>query len=1035
QECPFCNQPIDDSKPTVALRDKGCDTINRTSKDRDLNIHVAPETVGVILFTQRNDLWSKEVLNRISSVLDHPAADAVYHQKCKVNFRTSRLIPRCYSDACETPPKKSPGMPDYVDINESFNNVHEGNILTLSQLTTVMEESCGERAYTKRHLKSKLLDHFGENISISTLEGKEDMMTVAPKKKKEKHHNRSSKVIKTEIDASKTNKLFSPNASSISSTEENKTYIPDSLILLLSSMFSTSDDVELASIGQAIIQACRPKSILAPLQLANAAATLNTNLPDFFPGKFLQFVADNVDHNACTLDGHGTFHGMGIIACTSPGSDVKMPIPKKEIPLEEILELGKIRIKFVSHSNSVEPRLDEHFDLFSKIIWSLNTRRPSWSGIIQMYYKEENEYPENWDSIHANDKFEPKVLRHSSKYGVTPVITFDQPLFQKATNIVAYCTSTDPLKKTILRLSAFHTEMRSIGHIMSGSGLQEAIETVYAPNAVTYMMNGKSFARALRGHFLLDTAVHAMLLSKTLNIDMPVLKERFDSQTDQIENKTDADADFQDLVCNNEIDLHGQFSELTALLWFQYMEMISILHQFIRAERVGDWNGHLNAVRKMLPHFAASGHNLYLVSLHPPTTYDHPDVHKQFMMGSHTLRRGERYWAGLSTDLVIEQVLMRSLKSTGGVTRGLGVSEIQMTVWLMSLPANAEMNNAMQQFTGTTFTTSHQHKETNPARTAKDDNDTRKLLAFLQDYTPFDVTLGVQNIGQNYHRPSTFRLTAIADWYYENVSGLFKYELSSVLSSLFDNTGLPRLAQKSQLADAMLKLGDCAIDPAENNIDKRKHFVIDGGSLLHRIPWANTMTFGSIFDLYLNYITQRFSEATVVFDGYLEGPSIKDTTHLRRCNETIGNQVKFGPDTPFKSKKDSCLSNSENKQTFIKHLGSHLVNHGITVRHATGDADLLIVETAIEHAQQGITYTIGEDTDLLVLICYHVQNSSHKVYMRSDIRQNRPSLRKIWDFQKTQSVLTRNVCDLLPFLGSAKFFCNFFTLRCYFELR
>ncbi|WAR07353.1 LOW QUALITY PROTEIN: hypothetical protein MAR_017311, partial [Mya arenaria] len=752
QECPFCNQPIDDSKPTVALRDKGCDTINRTSKDRDLNIHVAP---GQIVHTdcrrdfihprnqcdnnynssfdnnyvtradkciERNDLWSKEVLNRISSVLDHPAADAVYHQKCKVNFRTSRLIPRCYSDACETPPKKSPGMPDYVDINESFNNVvsyievHEDNILTLSQLTTVMEKSCGERAYTKRHLKSKLLDHFGENISISTLEGKEDMVCLrktlstivhtlykddcgSEEEKKKNNILEAAKVIKTEIDASKTNKLFSPNASSISSTEENKTYIPDSLILLLSSMFFTSDDVELASIGQAIIQACRPKSILAPLQLG-----LGVQLHHQFGSRYLvdllnkmgfsasytKFVADNVDHNACTLDGHGTFHGMGIIACTSPGSDVKMPIPIKEIPLEEILELGKIRIKFVSHSNSVEPGLvfenlqsesnhlvnelqteDEHFDLFSKIIWSLNTRRPSWSGIIQMYYKAEKEYPENWDSIHANDKFEPKVLRHSSKYGVTPVITFDQPLFQKATNIVAYCTSTDPLKKIVLRLSAFHTEMRSIGHIMSGSGLQETIETVYAPNKLTYMMNGKSFARALRGHFLLDTAVHAMLLSKTLNIDMPVLEERS--------------------ICNNEIDLHGQFSELNvaqsdtlqivaAELKVKkqtcseqncitlYMEMISILHQFIRAERVGDWNGHLNAVRKILPYFAASGYNLYLVSLHPPTTYleqDHPDVHKQFMMGSHTLRRSERYWAGLSTDLGIEQVLMRSLKSTG----------------------------------------------------------------------------------------------------------------------------------------------------------------------------------------------------------------------------------------------------------------------------------------------------------------------------------------------------------------------------------
>ena len=31
------------------------------------------------------------------------------------------------------------------------------------------------------------------------------------------------------------------------------------------------------------------------------------------PGTFSQHVADNVDHNLCTLDGKNTFHGMGII--------------------------------------------------------------------------------------------------------------------------------------------------------------------------------------------------------------------------------------------------------------------------------------------------------------------------------------------------------------------------------------------------------------------------------------------------------------------------------------------------------------------------------------------------------------------------------------------------------------------------------------------------------------------------------------------------------------------------------------------------
>ena len=42
-------------------------------------------------------------------------------------------------------------------------------------------------------------------------------------------------------------------------------------------------------------------------------------------------------------------------------------------------------------------------------------------------------------------------------------------------------------------------------------------------------------------------------------------------------------------------------------------------------------------------------------------------------------RRTDRYWAGLSSDLVIEQGLMRSMKSTGRLTRGRGVCESERT--------------------------------------------------------------------------------------------------------------------------------------------------------------------------------------------------------------------------------------------------------------------------------------------------------------------------------------------------------------------
>ena len=36
---------------------------------------------------------------------------------------------------------------------------------------------------------------------------------------------------------------------------------------------------------------------------------------------------------------------------------------------------------------------------------------------------------------------------------------------------------------------------------------------------------------------------------------------------------------------------------------------------------------------------------------------EHPDVHHHFKKGLHVVRRSDREWAGLSTDLIIEQVL------------------------------------------------------------------------------------------------------------------------------------------------------------------------------------------------------------------------------------------------------------------------------------------------------------------------------------------------------------------------------------------
>ena len=87
-------------------------------------------------------------------------------------------------------------------------------------------------------------------------------------------------------------------------------------------------------------------------------------------------------------------------------------------------------------------------------------------------------------------------------------------------------TREQPLRSIVLRLGGFHTETSFIGsicYLMSGSGLHELLETIYANNAVTHMLTGKTVQRAFRGLILVDSALSAMLVSDEFNVKAPCI--------------------------------------------------------------------------------------------------------------------------------------------------------------------------------------------------------------------------------------------------------------------------------------------------------------------------------------------------------------------------------------------------------------------------------------------------------------------------------------------------------------------------------
>lgn len=322
------------------------------------------------------------------------------------------------------------------------------------------------------------------------------------------------------------------------------------------------------------------------------------------------------------------------------------------------------------------------------------------------------------------------LCNEAEKFGVTAVITFDQPLWWKASLIIQDEPVSSRLKKIVLMLGGFHMQMSflgSIGHLMTGTGLEECLETVYASNSVIHMLSGKSVQRAVRGHFLVNTALNALITKKSETILPEVdwsslLAESADLYDQLISLEITSD----DLHLNELLkSLKKSFLKIkeklqkhrTAKIWIQYMDMVDLLRDFIRSERTGNWKLHLETVRKMIPYFAAAGHNNYAKSAQiylqqmVQLEHNHPDVYSHFMKGNHVVRRSDRFWAGLSCDLTIEQTLMRAAKSRGGFTRGGGSSEDQRMVWIQSMPACAEINIAMQKITNLYYETSEQHKD------------------------------------------------------------------------------------------------------------------------------------------------------------------------------------------------------------------------------------------------------------------------------------------------------------------------------------
>lgn len=319
---------------------------------------------------------------------------------------------------------------------------------------------------------------------------------------------------------------------------------------------------------------------------------------------------------------------------------------------------------------------------------------------------------------------------------------------------------------------------KEVGTIMEGSGLRELCSTVYATNSIDKMMQCISFCRVLRAHITTAHVIGELITEFAESVEnieshgnIEGIKQPVESSmeappsTDEVleiikPEKLKIQRTLNDLSNNppslREINDDEDFIAMrnllcsgietlkrpTAELWIQYLNFISLALRYIETERLGNWNLQLYCVQQMLPVYHAAGHinyvkaiQMYLQQMSTLEDIMDPTEFRLFTEeGLFTVRRTNKAWVGIWTDMTIEQMLMRTIP-TGA--HGRSMTSSVMTRFLEGMPYVIENMNQLEDFVNIKWKSSDQHVDITPACQKRDISDKQTFKVWFQNHNPF----------------------------------------------------------------------------------------------------------------------------------------------------------------------------------------------------------------------------------------------------------------------------------------------------------
>ena len=378
----------------------------------------------------------------------------------------------------------------------------------------------------------------------------------------------------------------------------------------------------------------------------------------------IQFSCDNIDVLESTHDGKNTFHCTQMMAWQRSSDTIMTGTPAQQSNRSAKID-HKVLTRFHELDKAIHPsnaRPSPHFQngteyemerwlnekthtclsANTNLAWAIarqfgsdDQKVPVWGGFNEARCSVDPPIttaamlPILQAPADSNDTMASVINRFvsiSRHFGQQyTVITADLPLYSRGKELV--WANKENYGNVIFRMGGLHVcinFLKAIGQHIESAGLDYVwIESaVFAPNTTETVLEGKAYYRAVRGHMLAYESLwrirwrmfrdwlakyHEKALECLESVASPVV-ELFKSA------EKPARESFQTTVGTLEGYIQSQnlaellseydgsmFSSKNYTFWLSYMKMVETLLNFIRTEREGNWELHLESFAAILP--------------------------------------------------------------------------------------------------------------------------------------------------------------------------------------------------------------------------------------------------------------------------------------------------------------------------------------------------------------------------------------------------------------------------------------------------